>query len=232
MAKRYYLRTAWKNDMLEEIQKSNADPASFEWKEESFPFGIDLYPMWILKHIESDFYFKFYRDRAGIFSFQHSPSSPGCYPSKEDWVCAGDQWKSLLSSVREWLSILEEEIIPDLWLQAKSYSVVGTSLDTTQIPNAPISDSEAKELDKALDNLLARIVEKFSPQEEQITFATRQIEHLKQELRQQGKRHWVLAAIGVIASIGANLALSPQKMEVLWGIVKTCFQGVLQLPAH
>jgi hypothetical protein len=225
----FLLRRAWKNDIFECIQQAGLSPLSFEWSEEQTEYDSALnYSVSVIKHKNSNFYFKFDRADDGAFVCKFSPGEV------EFVVELGDayyEWDEVRNEFTEWLSRVKKETVPDLWEQIKDYAPDETFIRTDEISNAPFSYSEAENIIGSLDKLQAQIEKNFNLQGEQLAFIKREINYLKDAAKRQGKKDWVHTSIGVIVTIAMGLALSPEKTKLLWDLLKSCFAGLLQLPA-
>lgn len=223
----FLLRKSWKNDIFECVQEADLNPVLFRWTEEPTEDPGQSYTVSALEYLGSDAYFKFDRISDGGF---FNRFSPGKYKSSDRSLMPLD-WDGTLGEFREWLTYLKQENAPDLWEQMKEYAPNETFIGTAEISNAPFSYSETENIIESLDKLQAQIEKNFNLQGEQLAFVKRQIEYLKEGAKRQGKKDWVHTSIGVIATVAMGLALSPEKAKLLWDLVKSCFAGLLQLPA-
>jgi hypothetical protein len=223
----FILRRAWKNDIFKCVREAGLNPLSFEWGEERTELESGRYAVSVLKYLDSDFYFKFDRTSDGNFAFR-------CYPGRrgvpEESTILED-WSEILLNFKEWLSLLKEDVTLDLWEQLKEYAPQERFIGTAEISNVPFSYSEAENIIESLDKLQAQIEENFKLQGDQLAFVKREIEYLKETVKRQGRKDWMHTAIGVIMTIAVGLALSPEKTKLLWDLLKSCFAGLLSLPA-
>jgi hypothetical protein len=226
--KDYLLLTGQKNDTLKCIQEARLNPLNFEWASQRTDCSDEGYAVSILKYKGSDFYFKFDRIEAGMFV---CGVSPGALQLVETLGDIYHEWHEVLDEFRYWLYRLERELAPDLWEQLKEYAPHETLIGTREISNAPFSYSEAENIIGSLNKLQAQIKRNFNLQGEQLAFVKREIEYLKEAAKRQGRKDWMHTAIGVIMTIAVGLALSPEKAKLLWDLLKSCFAGILQLPA-
>jgi hypothetical protein len=44
-----------------------------------------------------------------------------------------------------------------------------------------------------------------------------------------GRIDWKNLFVGTLMGLASNLILDPEKVKILWNLVKTCFKGVLLL---
>jgi hypothetical protein len=228
------LLTYQKNDVLKSIQGAGLTPLDFEWKRaQSTGLSQTTVSKLLYKHKGGDYYFKFdwaNTDDFNPFLVRISEFSPGREDSKETRG-VGD-WESQRETVAEWLQYPKREVdTPDLWEQLSDYAPREKFIDAGAMSNAPFSDSEAEKVVESLKRLQKEIEKNFSLQEDQLAFVTRQIEYLKDGAKRQGKRDWLHTSIGVVATVAMGLALSPERTKLLWELVKSCFSGLLQLPA-
>jgi hypothetical protein len=141
-------------------------------------------------------------------------------------------WAEQRTHVVNWLMNLKREVqTPDLWEQLKEYAPHETFIGTAEISNAPFSYPEVENIIGSLDKLQTQIEKNFNLQGEQLSFVKREIDYLKDAAKRQGRKDWMHTAIGVIITIAVGLALSPEKTKLLWDLLKSCFVGLLQLPA-
>lgn len=224
----FLLRKSWKNDVFKSIQEANLNPLSFEWGEEQTEWDPDTgYSVSVIKYKGTDFYFKFDRADDGRFDCKFFPGRLGVPEESGLW----DEWNKILPYLKMWFSYVKKETGPDLWEQLKEYAPDETFIGTGKISNAPFSYSEAENIIGSLDKLQSQIEKNFDLQADQLAFVKREIEYLKEAAKRQGRKDWMHTAIGVIITIAAGLALSPEKTKLLWDLLKSCFAGLLQLPA-
>lgn len=224
--KEYLLRKAWKNDILKCIQEIGLNALDFEFCEEKTELGSGRYPVSVLKHEGSDFYFKFDRTADGDFAFRFYPGNRGV-PDESELL---EKWNEILPHFNRWLSYLKEEVGPDLWEQMKTYAPVTTFTGTAVISNEPFSYSKVEEIIGALDELRVLIKENLNLELEQLDFVKKEFEDSKERAKRVGRKDWILAFIGVIVTIITGFALSPDKAKLLWDLAKSRFGGILPLP--
>jgi hypothetical protein len=225
--KDYLVLTSQKNDTLECIREAGLNPLSFEWGEAKTNYPLEDYTVSILRHLGSDFYFKFDRALEGHYMPRFFPGQDRSFEVSE----SKKKWNDVLDDLAGRLSCLKREFAPDLWGQLKDFAPDETFIGTAEISNAPFSDSEAENVIKSLDKLQAQIEENFKLQGDQLAFVSRQIEYLKDAAKRQGRKDWVHTSIGVIVTIATFLALSPEKAKLLWDLIRSCFAPILPLPA-
>jgi hypothetical protein len=224
----YLLLRSQKNEVFKCVQEAGLSPLDFEWGEEGTEYaGRYDYPVSYLEHLGSHFWFKFDRTFSGDYICRYSPGNlklqEHCDP-KAYWTVA-------LQDFVRWLSYLKREIAPDLWEQLKEYAPDETFIGTAEISNAPFSYPEVENIIESVDRLRAQIEKNFDLRPDQLTFVKREFEYLKEAAKSQGRKAWMHTAIGVIMTIAVGLALSPEKTKLLWALLKSCFGGILQLPA-
>lgn len=223
----FLLHKTWKNDILKCIQEAGLTPLSFEWSEEPTETPGQGYLVSVLRHSETEAYFKFDRDSTAAFSCKFSPGGYRLVDITESIT----SWDNVLAEVKKWVSNLKEELVPDLWEQLKQYAPDETFMGKAEISNAPFSYSEAENIFASLDRFQSQVEENFNLQGEQLAFVKRQIDYLKDAAKRQGRKDWIHTFIGVIVTIATDLALSPEKAKILWDLVRSRFSAVLPLPA-
>jgi hypothetical protein len=229
--KDYLLLRTEKNEIFECVKEAGLNHLNFEWAEESTEAeysGVSTYPVSIVRYLRTDFYFKFDRTPFDDFICKSHPRTR--VPTKALSSYA-HKWEGAVISFKDWLSRLKEQEVPDLWEQLKQYAPRETFIGTAEMSNAPFSYSEAENIIGSLDKLQSQIEKNFNLQGEQLSFVKREIEYLKEAVKRQGRKDWMHTAIGVIMTIAVSLALSPEKTKLLWDLLKSCFAGLLQLPA-
>jgi hypothetical protein len=223
----FLFRKFLKKDTLKCVRQARLNPQSFEWSEENSDM-VKKYVFPVLKHRGSNFYFKFdLHLSSGEFRCRFSP---GSYSLVEISKMTED-WDTVLTQFRQWLRNLKEVIAPDPWAEFRGYAPQEPLIDAAEISNIPFSNSEAENIIGSLDKLQAEIEKNFDLQADQLAFVKREIEYLKEAAKRQGRKDWMHTSIGVIITIAAGLALSPEKTKLLWALLKSCFAGLLQLPA-
>jgi hypothetical protein len=223
----FLFRKLLKKDTLKCVRQARLNPQSFEWSQEKSEHQGGRYMAPVLKHRSSGFYFKF--DRLPNDDFKCVMS-----PGRDRLTILGIttyDWDRVLKDFRDWLRYLKEATAPDPWEGLRGYAPQESLIRTAEISNIPFSDSEAKNIIESLDKLQAEIEQNFKLQGEQLAFTKRQIDYLKDAVKRQGRKDWVHTSIGVIVTIAMGLALSPEKTKILWDLLKSCFAGILQLPA-
>ena len=221
------LRTGWKNELLDRVQKAGLSPPDFQWEEEPSDQPNYNYKVSILRHSTSKFYFKFDRRRTGGFTVKFSPAKYQLEATKGGIR----DWPQVVVWFDNWLTYLQEETAPDLWQQLQEYSPNESLVDTERISNTPFTYLEVERILSDLDRIEREIESSFSLQEQELAFVKRQIEYLKDGAKRQGRKDWFHTSIGVIATIAMGLALAPEKTKFLWELFKSCVAGLLQLPA-
>jgi hypothetical protein len=231
--KDYLLLRTQKNELLECVKEAGLNHKNFEWGEDITEVGseykpVGTYPVSIVRYLHTDFYFKFDRDPFDKFFCISHPRTRELTETSSSYAY---KWEGALIRFKEWLSRLKEQEVPDLWEQLKEYAPDETFIGTAEISNAPFSYSEAENIIGSLDKLQTQIEENFNLRGQQLAFVKRQIDYLKDAAKRQGRKDWMHTSIGVIVTIAMDLALSPEKTKLLWDLLKSCFAGLLQLPA-
>lgn len=224
---KFSLRKYQKDDTFNLVQKHGLNPLKFRWGTGTAAVGGKRNRVPVLRYIGTDFYFQFDRNVPGNLAVTYCPSP-------KSWVVGPvvtGRWDVVLSRFDEWLSSLQKEMTPDLWEQLKEYTPSEAVLDTSDMSNAPFSHLEAERVATTLEKLQKEIEKSFGLQGEQLDFVKKQLDYLKDGAKRQGRKDWVHTSIGVVVGIAVNLALSPDKAKVLWDLVRSCFAGILQLPA-
>ena len=217
-----------KNETFELIREAGLNPLDFKWGQQKTDCEGQSYNVSILKYLRNALYFKFDRNESGEYTCRFFPGA-GVLEEKAHHY--GTKWLGIINKFKEWLSYLQRESNPDLWEQMKEYSPREELIHIAGISNTPFSYAEVEALLESLDELQSKLEMNFKLQGKNLAFVKSQIKYLKDAAKRQGKKDWLHTSIGVIAGIAVNLALSPENAKLLWELVKSCFGGVLLLPA-
>lgn len=226
--KKFLLLRSQKNKIFELVRKAELNPFSLEWREEPTDYPSERYLVSVLRQVGGDSYFKFDRSPSGHYFYRLFPGDHGLEEGSRKKFFT---WGSMLDKFAGWLPFLEPELAPDLWEQLKEYAPHETFIGTAEISNAPFSNVEAGKIIESLNKLQAQIEENFNLQGNQLAFLKREIKYLKEAVKRQGRKDWMHTFIGVMVTLATGLALSPEKAKLLWDLVRSCFAGLLPLPA-
>lgn len=199
------LLTSQRNEVLRLVEKAGFDPALFGWKDtpsafqESAGATPTLVPMLVYR--ETVFYFVFDLKSGKHFSI----FSPGAETAQE--MQYPGSWRLQLQYFGEWLSHVSRETRQDdLWerFAAAASGIGGLSVE---LADTPFSGRDIDQVSNKLDAIATR-VDLIAGTSEGIAV---EISYLKEELGRQSKRDWFFMFVGVLATIGTALALTPEQ---------------------
>lgn len=229
------LLTSQKNEIFRHIQVFEMNPVNFQWIDEKSMHN-EKRDASIIKYGKTEWFFK--------IDYDDIRESKGLFPTRVPWICgyspvedkpikeehSCSSFGSVLERLDKWLSYVKRYIdLPDRWEELKKYTAEVPIIE--DLSNEPFSDYEAENITASLNRLFTEIRTKFNLNDRQLSFVQKNIEYLKEAAKRQGRRDWMHTAIGVIVTIAMTLALSPEKTKLLWDLLKSCFAGLLQLPA-
>ena len=227
---REVLLRSQKNQIFDRIVKHGLKPTDFQWAQEASRHG-DRVSASRMTYRETEWFFRIDYDHSKAFR------NWGCLyllasqePGLEQHNCVS--FDGVLKHLTKWLSYLKANVaIPDFWAAPERYSPGQDFVRTEDLSDGGFSDYEVQDVTASLHELENQIQTAFDLDEEQSSFVHQQMEYLVGAAKRQNKKDWFHTSIGVITTIAVGLALSPERAKLLWGLVKSCLAGLLQLSA-
>lgn len=222
-----------KNGFLDIIRAEEFDPQQFEVFEEqregSWAFIIHFKgtPLEFWTRNSSDSYREYDRSYV-MFSPEFNSAS---YWPDENW---SSSILPIYEEFRGWLKnhvrlYLEELTIPDLWSQIQDeQNVFGTLLSDEQDYRFFTSD-EKKVLCEAIPQLRIRIIQEFSPTEDQLTIIDSKLDYLTGAFERLNRFDWKALLLSTLIGIATTMSFDSNSGRTLFEIGKHIFAGAIQL---
>jgi len=205
------------------IIRTGLEPSLFHWETEKSKFsGQELVSKLCYGKTSYYFVFEFYNDRHYcIFSPGPSQLIKAEYP--------GD-WPNQLGYVDRWLVFLKREIESvDPWEDIDKY-LPGDDINLEdEKENSPYTYDQVEHISIALNKLKVEIKNSFGLGDEQFGIVQNKLDYLIDRSKKMGRIDWKNLFVGTLMGLASNLILDPEKVKILWNLVKTCFKGVLLL---
>ena len=216
-----------KNEILGAIKRMGLELFSFEWQNEhsEYDSGVEVSK---LIYKKTEFFYKF-----DILGGHHKAFySPG----EESIVGQGDvsYWESQKKLFARWLVWLKREVdAPDLWSEISKYQLSAESELREDVSNDPFTAYQAEQIALGIKKIQVYIEEQGLASGEQNSFVREKLNYLVDATKRLGRKDWVLLAMAVIVTFAVQLALPPDKAQLLWNMLKEAVSGVVQvfLPA-
>jgi hypothetical protein len=162
-----------------------------------------------------------------IYAPDIDPSPEGCYPDK-DFAA----FKYVKEVFERWLTAqvrtaIDEELLPDLW--ATLAEDLTTITKSQFSPMGEFTEEERRQLKLALATFRLRVVETFSPNEEQLGVISEHIDYLVSAVDRLNKFDWKGVAISTLIGISTALSLDTERGRQLLGLFQVALSALLQL---
>ncbi|MCK4563577.1 MAG: hypothetical protein KAU94_02745 [Verrucomicrobia bacterium] len=219
------LRTQ-KNQVLQSIKNMELDPINFEWTEAESEFndfsGGSTVPC--LKYKGTEYFFIFDMNKGQHYCFY----SPG-YDKPLDQQSLG-AWNGLLDFVWQWLSHLNREIQePDEWEQLSKFQLEEPVSVDPDTDNLSFTVQEVKQIKDGINNIREYLKQEFDEADGSHDIINEKIDYLIEATNRLGRRDWLHTSIGVFATLGTAISLTPEHGAQLIHLLKLAVNGVIKL---
>jgi len=162
-----------------------------------------------------------------IYAPDVDPSPEGFYPDK-DFAA----FKYVKEVFERWLTAqvrtaIDEELLPDLWAAASEH--LATTENYPISPAAEFTEEERRQLKLALSTFRLRLIETFSPDEEQLKVISRQVDYLVAAVDRLKKFDWRGVALSTLIGISTTLSLDTERGRQLYGLFQQALSSLLHL---
>ncbi len=206
------------------ISNTGLEPSMFEWKEaRSRCSGIGRISQ--LSYIKTDYFFKFDFHANGGHWCAFSPGINSRFSEKYS-----QKWDNQLMSVRRWLLCLKSKIeTVDPWDDIDKY-MPGVEINLEdEKENSPFSYEQVEHITNTLHKLKDEIKKSYDLDTEQDKLVQEKLDYLIDRSKKVGRKDWKILFVGIIVALTVDLVLDPEEVKGLWGLVKSCFKGILLL---
>jgi hypothetical protein len=228
MRTEYKLLRSQKNQILESIKLCDLDPFNFKWTEHESDYLTDgeNYSLSVERLT--------YEDVTFYFQFDYSGQKRYCIfsPGRERCIeqLAMGSWLDQLVVVGSWLKYLTRELTqPDLWSDLSKYHLMQGEILTADIGNEPFTVKEAEQLSEGIRKVRAYIAAEFTLSADQQDLVNEKLDYLLEASKRQGRKDWFHTSIGVIISLAATMAFSPEQTKNIWSILKGAINGIIYI---
>jgi hypothetical protein len=227
MLKRY------KNGFFEAIQAAGLDIDDFTGEEDR---TIPDSPRFVIHYKPAHLTFTAWNDPESphafvcvyaIYAPDVDPSPEGSYPDK-DFAA----FKYVREVFERWLisqvcTAIDEELLPDLWAAASEH--LATTENYPISPVGEFTEEERRQLKLALSTFRLRLIQTFSPDEEQLKVMSRQVDYLVAAVDRLKKFDWRGVAISTLIGISTTLSLDTERGRQLYGLFQQALSSLLHL---
>jgi hypothetical protein len=163
-----------------------------------------------------------------IYAPDIDPSPEGYYPPHRDFAAFEDVKKVfegwLTAQVR---TAIDEELLPDLWTTA--FQHLATTKNYPISPAAEFTEEERRQLKLALSTFQLRLIETFSPDEEQLKVISERVDYLVAAVDRLNKFDWKGVAISTLIGISTTLSLDTERGRQLYGLFQQALSALFHL---
>jgi hypothetical protein len=165
-------------------------------------------------------------DGAVKFKVKYVPSDPNNKSSSAALLSTD----KVAGAFRNWIKFLTEynNTRTDYWQFIKSNLLTIESIDFTE--NLPFSEPEKDRVSIELSEIKDQLAQHFDLTEQQIEIANQKIDYLIEATNRLKKTDWKGLAIGLIFTVGYDLALDNQKWSKLLGLFSKLWSAIKLLP--
>ena len=124
-------------------------------------------------------------------------------------------------------SAVDEELLPDLWSEAKaaSESSSSNSFESHEV----FTEDEKAKVKLAINNFRILLVQQFEPNPQQLASVNDQLEYLVAAVDRLNKFDWKGVATSTLIGISTALTLDVERSRHLYGLFQQAFSSVLRL---
>lgn len=212
-----------KNEVLQAIKYSELDPFNFVWGKVLSQFEMNT-TVPCLRYKDSEFSFTFDLHREDHYAI-YSPGGENVVDHQEP-----SSWVGQIGVVYDWLGNLKREMNePDMWEQLSQFQLEASVSVDPAVENKPFTVQEVKQITLGVNRMREYLEMEFDGVENDHKLINEKLDYLIEAANRQGRRDWIHTCIGVLATLGAALGLTPEHGSKLMHFLKDAVSGVVKL---
>lgn len=207
-----------KNSIFEIIKISGFNPSSFKWNDK-----IDI-PS--LEYRDTDYFIEYYLSDNPFR--KQVIVSPGERLLREVYSNELNDWNKYLAFTSKWLVNLERELnSPNYWdkIRKEGSIVLEKFGDDT---NYFVETEKVLLIEKI--GLIKADIKSIGLDDLSVEQINSRLDHITELLDNLNKTDWFSILIGSFISLFLTLIITPDKVDLIWKIIKTHFENWLMLP--
>jgi hypothetical protein len=221
------LRNKYRNSLLEELIKAGFSPNEFEVQqgEDRLSLALKIKSAVVFNLWNTEYSF----DRFFVSFSRYTPTF------KEKSAVDNVEFAAVCDHFNHWLSDVVKKVkedvndsTPNKWDLLDENAIVVDAIDFTT--DEPFSAIEQGKMNLALEEAKKLIQEQFNPSDAQLALINQKISYLIQATTRVNKTDWKNILVSTVIAIGYDLALSPEKRDVLFSLFSKVWDTLKALP--